>query len=73
MPGKAGRACRIGAGGIPEGWRGAMIDNFSLAISHGLMLLATWYLLKRPDLDREPSPRDETPPARPKRWGRGDA
>lgn len=51
-----------------------MIDNFSLAISHGLMMLAAWYLLKRPDLDREASTRDDAPPAgRPKRWGRRDA
>ncbi len=28
-----------------------MIDNLSLAISHGLMLLAAWRLLWRPDLD----------------------
>ncbi len=51
-----------------------MIDNFSLAISHGLMLLAVWYLLKRPDLDREASPHDE-PAAGPRRrrWGRKDA
>lgn len=28
-----------------------MIDNLALAISHGLMLLAAWLLLKRPDLD----------------------
>jgi len=30
-----------------------MIDNFSLAITHGLMLLAAFLLLRRPDLDRE--------------------
>lgn len=30
-----------------------MIDNLSLAISHGLMLLAAWRLLRRVDLDRE--------------------
>jgi hypothetical protein len=28
-----------------------MIDNFSLGLSHGLMLLAAWLLLSRPDLD----------------------
>ena len=28
-----------------------MIDNLSLAISHGLMLLAAWRLLTRRDLD----------------------
>lgn len=31
--------------------RGDMIDNLSLAISHGLMLLAAWRLLWRRDLD----------------------
>jgi len=30
-----------------------MIDNFSLAITHGLMLLAAFLLLRRPDLDHE--------------------
>ena len=35
-----------------------MIDNFALAVSHGLMLLALWLLLRRPDLDREPGPKD---------------
>lgn len=42
-----------------------MIDNFALAISHGLMLLCVWMLLQRPDLDAEPSPRDreDTPDA----------
>lgn len=37
-----------------------MIDNFALALSHGLLLLAAWRLLSRPDLDDEsvapPSP-----------------
>jgi hypothetical protein len=28
-----------------------VIDNFSLALTHGLMLLAAWRLLSRPDLD----------------------
>jgi hypothetical protein len=28
-----------------------MIDNFALALSHGLMLLAAWRLFRRPDLD----------------------
>lgn len=32
-----------------------MIDNFSLALSHGLMLYAAWKLLSRADLDREPA------------------
>ncbi|MGL4302104.1 MAG: hypothetical protein ACRCS5_05275 [Sphingomonas sp.] len=30
-----------------------MIDNLALAISHGLIALAVWRLLRRPDLDRE--------------------
>ncbi|MDG5489812.1 hypothetical protein ACNI3Q_10675 [Sphingomonas sp. FW199] len=30
-----------------------MIDNFSLGLTHGLMLLAAWLLLRRPDLDDE--------------------
>ena len=28
-----------------------MIDNFALALSHGLLILAAWRLLRRPDLD----------------------
>lgn len=39
-----------------------MIDNFALGISHGLMLLAAWLLMRRPDLDREPSPHDRQEP-----------
>ena len=41
-----------------------MIDNFALAISHGLLLLAAWRLMRRKDLDAEPPP----PPA-PRREG----
>lgn len=48
-----------------------MIDNFSLALTHGLMLLAAFLLLRRPDLDRE-GPADEAPAAK-RRKGRGDA
>lgn len=33
-----------------------MIDNFALALTHGLLLLAAWRLLSRPDLD------DDAPP-----------
>jgi len=39
-----------------------MIDNFALAVSHGLMMLAVWLLLRRPDLDSEPGPKDVMPP-----------
>jgi hypothetical protein len=28
-----------------------MIDNFALALTHGLLLLVAWRLLSRPDLD----------------------
>jgi hypothetical protein len=38
-----------------------MIDNFALGLTHGLLLLAAFLLLRRPDLDREPSPRDRPP------------
>ena len=31
-----------------------MIDALSLLISHGVILLAAWRLLSRPDLDRDP-------------------
>jgi hypothetical protein len=33
--------------------RDRMIDNLALGLTHGLMLLAAWRLLSRPDLDRE--------------------
>jgi hypothetical protein len=34
-----------------------MIDNFALGLTHGLMLLAAWRLLARPDLDDDAAPR----------------
>jgi hypothetical protein len=43
-----------------EGGR-QMIDNFALGLTHGLMMLAAFLLLRRPDLDREPR---ETPDAK---------
>ncbi len=33
-----------------------MIDHFSILLSHGLLLLAFWRLLRRPELDDEPAP-----------------
>ncbi|MGA1798759.1 hypothetical protein VH567_08255 [Sphingomonas sp. 4RDLI-65] len=42
-----------------------MIDNLALGLSHGLMMLAAFLLLKRPDLDREPSPHDKADTTRP--------
>ena len=51
-----------------------MIDNFSLALTHGLMLLAAFLLLRRDDLDHEPGPRDEEAAKRKKsRWGKPGA
>ena len=47
-----------------------MIDNLSLAISHGLMLLAAFLLLRRPDLDDESGSHNEAPKAKPSRWGK---
>lgn len=47
-----------------------MIDNLSLALTHGLMLLAAFLLLRRPDLDREDAPPVEK--KRP-RWGKRGA
>lgn len=40
-----------------------MIDNFALAVSHGLILLAAWLLTRRPDLDREDEPPERSPRA----------
>ena len=34
-----------------------MIDNFALALSHGLLMLAAWRLLSRPDLEDDAAPR----------------
>jgi hypothetical protein len=51
-----------------------MIDNLTLALTHGLMLLAAFLLLRRDDLDREPGPQDEAEAkARKSRWGKSGA
>ena len=44
-----------------------MIDTFSILLSHGLLLLAFWRLLGRPDLDDEsaPLPHSVAPVAKP--------
>ena len=39
-----------------------MIDNLSIALSHGLLLLAFWLLTRRDDLDREPPPEPDSEP-----------
>lgn len=41
-----------------------MIDNFALALTHGLMLVALWRLLSRADLDDDTA----APGARKGRW-----
>lgn len=50
-----------------------MIDNFALALTHGLLLVVAWRLLSRPDLDDD-APAG-TDPAAPKnrgwRFGKG--
>jgi hypothetical protein len=43
-----------------------MIDNFALALTHGLMLLAIWRILDRPDLDDPDVPPPPAPEAKPK-------
>ena len=45
-----------------------MIDNFALGLTHGLMLLAAWRLLSRPDLED-----DDAPPAPRRSWLGRDA
>ena len=42
-----------------------MIDNFALMLTHGLMLVAAWRLLSRPDLDDDAAP---VPEADLRRW-----
>ena len=44
-----------------------MIDNFALALSHGLMLLAAWRLFSRPDLDDDAAAEPAAAAAKP-RW-----
>jgi hypothetical protein len=45
-----------------------MIDNFSLALTHGLLLLVAWRLLSRTDLDDDPAPGTEPPVAQRRSW-----
>ncbi len=39
-----------------------MIDNFSIALTHGLLLIAVWRLIHRPDLDLEGPPEPDEEP-----------
>jgi hypothetical protein len=54
-----------------------MIDNFSLALTHGLLMLVAWRLLARTDLDEDPAPGAEPVIFKSRRWtfgkGRSDA
>ncbi len=54
-----------------------MIDNFSLALTHGLLMLVAWRLLSRTDLDEDPAPGAEPAAPKNRRWtlgkGRADA
>ena len=50
-----------------------MIDNFALGLSHGLLLLAAWRLMFRPDLDDDGAPAPPPPAAGCNRWNPGGA
>ncbi len=50
-----------------------MIDNFAIAVTHGLMLLAAWRLLSRPDLDDDSAPREAKKGWQPDRGSDADA
>ena len=54
-----------------------MIDNFALALTHGLLLLVAWRLLFRPDLDDDLPPGSDPAAPKSRRWtlgkGPGDA
>ena len=50
-----------------------MIDNLSLGLSHGLMLLAAFLLLRRPNLDHEAGPNDQESKVKKSRWGKPGA
>jgi hypothetical protein len=54
-----------------------MIDSFSLALTHGLLLLVAWRLMLRTDLDEDPAPGAEPVAPKARRWtlggGRPDA
>ncbi len=47
-----------------------MIDYFTLALTHGLIALALWRMLFRPDLDADGAPAEE--PKRTRRKTKGE-
>jgi len=42
---------------------GQMVDNFAIALTHGLLLIAVWRLMHRDDLDVEDPPESDPEPA----------
>jgi hypothetical protein len=50
-----------------------MIDNFSLALTHGLLLLVAWRLMSRTDLDEDPAPGAAPSGPKSRRWSFGKA
>ncbi len=49
-----------------------MIDNFALAVSHGLLLLAAWRLIWRADLEDDSASASAPPSFWPARGGDED-
>jgi hypothetical protein len=47
-----------------------MVDNFALAISHGLLALLAWRLMFRRDLDKDLAREDAKDPTKPKGFSR---
>ena len=47
-----------------------MIDNFAIGLTHGLMLLAAWRLLARPDLEDDEAPAPPEPRRALGGWGK---
>jgi hypothetical protein len=50
-----------------------MIDNFTLGLTHGLLLLAAWRLVFRPDLDDDTAPAPPSGAPRHGRWSVGSS
>jgi hypothetical protein len=50
-----------------------MIDNFALGLTHGLVILAAWRLLFRPDLDDADAPAPVAPAKPDRRFGTSQA
>jgi hypothetical protein len=48
-----------------------MIDSFSLALTHGLLMLVAWRLMFRADLDEDIAPGAEASAPKGRRWTLG--